>query len=118
MRRRARERQEKREDKRSILKRLRAALLRSFRGQHGEKMVCVGGSTRGNWDPREGQQPFRLNQKGVGEGTTTLRRMMIGEVQFRLLWVLYILQKFPTSLFKKISVNTCFGDRQKVCIDD
>ena len=30
--RRARERQEKREDKRSILKRLRAPLLRSFRG--------------------------------------------------------------------------------------
>ena len=42
MRRRARERQEKRED-RPISKKLRAALVRSFRGQHGEKMVCVGG---------------------------------------------------------------------------
>ena len=42
MRRRARERQEKRED-RPILKRLRATLLRSFRGLHGEKMVCVRG---------------------------------------------------------------------------
>ena len=41
MRRRARERQEKREDRRPILKKLRGALLRSFRGQHGEKMVCV-----------------------------------------------------------------------------
>ena len=40
MRRRARERQEKRED-RPILKRLCAALLRSFRGLHGEEMVCV-----------------------------------------------------------------------------
>ena len=27
----------------------------SFRGQHGEKMK---GSAWGNWDPREGQQPF------------------------------------------------------------
>ena len=42
MRRRARERQEKRED-RAILKRLCATLLRSFRGPHGEKMVCVRG---------------------------------------------------------------------------
>ena len=40
MRRRARERQEKRKD-RPILKRLRATLLRSFRGFHGEKMVCI-----------------------------------------------------------------------------
>ena len=34
------ERQEKVEDRRPILKKLRAALLRSFRGQHGEKMVA------------------------------------------------------------------------------
>ena len=32
-------RQQKREDRRLISKRLRAALLRSFRRQHGEKMV-------------------------------------------------------------------------------
>ena len=42
MRRRAKERQEKRED-RPILKRLRATLLRSFRGLRDEKMVCVRG---------------------------------------------------------------------------
>ena len=42
MRIRARERQEKRED-RPISKRLRATLLRSFRGLHSEKMVCVRG---------------------------------------------------------------------------
>ena len=42
MRRRARERQEMRED-RPILKRLRATLLLSFRGLHGKKMVCVRG---------------------------------------------------------------------------
>ena len=42
MRRRRREKQEKREDRLPILK-LRAALLRSFRGQHSEKMVCARG---------------------------------------------------------------------------
>ena len=42
MRRRERERKEKRED-RSILKRLHAALLQLLRGLHGEKMVCVRG---------------------------------------------------------------------------
>ena len=43
---------------RPILKRMRATLLRSFRGLHGEKMVCGEGSARSNWNPREGQQPF------------------------------------------------------------
>ena len=42
MRRRARERQEKREE-RPILKRLRATFLRSFKGLHGKKMLCVRG---------------------------------------------------------------------------
>ena len=43
MRRREKERQEKREDRRLTFKKLRAAFLRSFRGQHGEKMVCERG---------------------------------------------------------------------------
>ena len=38
------------------------------------------GSARGNWDPREGQQPFRTNPNGVGDRTTTLRRLLIGEI--------------------------------------
>ena len=78
-RKRAREGQEKRkgENKRLILKKLCAALLRSFRGQHSEKMK---GSARGNWDPREGQQPFRPNPNGAGDLTTTLRRLLIGAV--------------------------------------
>ena len=36
------------------------------------------GSTRGNWDPRKGQQPFRPNPNGVGDRSTTLRRLLIG----------------------------------------
>ena len=38
------------------------------------------GSARGNWDPREGQQPFRPNPNGAGDRTTTLRRLLIGAV--------------------------------------
>ena len=38
------------------------------------------GSARGNWDPRKGQQPFRPNPNGVGDRTTTLRRLLIGAV--------------------------------------
>ena len=30
------------------------------------------------------------------------------------MYILYIRQKFRTLLFKKIGVNTCFGDGQKV----
>ena len=60
------------------MKKLCAALLRSFRGQHSEKMK---GSARGNWDPREVQQPFRPNPNGVGDRTTTLRRLLIGAVE-------------------------------------
>ena len=64
-RRRAREGQEKRksENRPPILKKLCAALLRSFRGQHSEK---IKGSARGVWDPRKGQQPFRSNPNGRG----------------------------------------------------
>ena len=81
-RRRAREEQEKRKskNKRPVLKKLCAVLLRSFKGQHSEKMK---GSARGNWDPREGQQQFRPNPNGVGERTTTLRRLLIGAGLFR-----------------------------------
>ena len=76
-RRRAREGQEKREreNRRPILKKLCASLLRSFRGQQNEKMK---GSARDNWDLREGQQPFRPNPNEVGDCTPTLRRLLIG----------------------------------------
>ena len=40
------------------------------------------GSARGNWDPREGQQPFRPNPNGIVDRTTTLRRLLIGSGTF------------------------------------
>ena len=76
---RAKEKQEKREDRRPILKRLCATLLQSFRGQHCKKMK---GSAWGNWDSRGGQQPFRPNPNGFGDCTTTLRRLLIDAVHF------------------------------------
>ena len=86
-RRQAREWQEKREreNRRPTLKMLCAALLRLFRGQHSEKMKE---SARGNWDPREGQQPFRPNPNGVGDRNTTLRRLLIGAVWVGSQWLL------------------------------
>ena len=65
MRRRTRERQEKRED-RPILKRLRAAFLRSFRGLHGEKNGLCEGSARGNLDPTKANGHFNPTQTGLG----------------------------------------------------
>ena len=77
MRRRERERQEKRKKGQAILKRLRVVLLQSSRGQHGKKMMYVR-EVPSNWDPRKGQQSFQPNPNGVGDRTTTLRRLLIG----------------------------------------
>ena len=63
----------KRENRRPILKKLCAALLWSFRGQHSKKMKE---SARGNSDPLGGQQPFRPNPNGAGD-RTTLSRVVI-----------------------------------------
>ena len=73
-RRRARKRQQKKENRQPILKKLCATLLRSFRGQHSKKTK---GSARVNWYPQEDQQSFRPNLNGVGDRTTTLRRLLI-----------------------------------------
>ena len=47
----------------------------AVQGQHSEKMK---GSARGNWDPRDGQQPCQPNPNGAGDRTTTMRRLLIG----------------------------------------
>ena len=68
-RKRAREGQEKRksENKQTILKKLCAALLRSFRGQHSGKMQ---GSAWGNWTLGKANSHFHPTQ--TGWGTTLL----------------------------------------------
>ena len=74
------------------MKKLCAALLRSFWRQHSEKMKE---SALGNWDPRESQQPFRPNPNGVGYRTTTLRRLLIGAGQTAtVLLLLFFLSNF------------------------
>ena len=64
MRRRARERQEKRED-RPILKRLHA-ILQSFMGLHGEKMVCVRGVPEVTGTLWNANSHFNSTQTGLG----------------------------------------------------
>ena len=65
MRRRARERQEKRED-RPILNKLRAAHLRSFRGLHGKKMVYVRGVPGVTGTLGKANSHFNQTQTGRG----------------------------------------------------
>ena len=59
-------RQEKREDRRLILKKLRAALLRSFRGQHNKKMVCERGVLGETGTLGKANNHFDPTQKGLG----------------------------------------------------
>ena len=71
-RKRAREEQKKRkrENRRPILRKLCAALLRSEITKNEER-------GRDNWDPRKVQQLFRPHPNGVGDCITTLRRLLI-----------------------------------------
>ena len=58
MRRHSRERQEKREDSRPILKKAACYPSAVVQGAARRKNGLCKGSARGNWDPREDQQPF------------------------------------------------------------
>ena len=53
----------KRENRQSILKKLCAALLWSFRGEHSKKMK---GSALGNWDLGKANSHFDPTQMGSG----------------------------------------------------
>ena len=85
-------------------------------GAARQKMVCVS-----NWDLREGHSHFGPAQTGWGPhhhaeaAVDWCSSILLALHVFR---VLYIGQKFCTSLSKMIGVNTCFGDRQKVRNDD
>ena len=105
---------------RTILKRLRATLLRSFRELHGEKMVCVMGvpgvtgtleKTNSHFDPTQtGRGPHHHVEAAI-DWCSSILLALHGHT-------LYIRQKFRSSLSKKIGVNTCFGDGQKVGNND
>ena len=66
MRRRARERQEKKEINRSNSNRVRAGLLRSIREQHSEKMVCVRGVPGVTGTLGKANNHFDTTQTGFG----------------------------------------------------
>ena len=54
------------EERRLILKRLRATLLRSFRGLHSEKMVCVRGVHGVTGTRKKTNNHFDPTQTGLG----------------------------------------------------
>ena len=92
----------KRENRRPILRKLCAALLRLFRGQQSEKMK---GSAWGSWDPPEVQQPFRPNPNGSGphyhvEAAVELVQMVVGREKFLIAEILpgKVSMPSPTSL--------------------
>ena len=72
------------EEKRQVtdFKEATCCLSAVVQGTAGRKNDLREGNAWGNWDPREGEQPFRLNPNGVGDRTITLRRLLIGAVQF------------------------------------
>ena len=53
-----------------------AVVLGGARRKNG---LCEGRAP-GNWNPWDGQQPFRPNPNGVGDHTTTVRRLLTGAV--------------------------------------
>ena len=71
------------------------------------------GSTWGNWDPREVQQPFRPNPNEVGDRTTNLRRLLIGAVPFcRKTCLLYLLRhEYLNEAFSQLLNLHCAVDQ-------
>ena len=101
MRRRARERQEKRED-RPILKRLRATLLRLFRRLHGEKMVCMGAMPGVTGTLGKDNSYFDPTKRGRGRHHHVEAVVdWCGSILLALHNILYIGRKFRTSLSKR-----------------
>ena len=58
-------------------------LLRKVHAEQGKTKGLCEERSRDNSDPREGQQPFRLNSNGIGKCTTTLRGLLIGAMSDR-----------------------------------
>ena len=85
-------------------------------------MVCVRGvpgvtgtigKTNSHFDqPKRGWGPHHHVEAAVDWYSSILLALHVCII------ILYARQKFRTLLFKKIGVNTCFGDRQKVRNDD
>ena len=100
---------------RPILKRLRATLLRSFRGLHGEKMVCVRGVPRVTGTLGKTNSHFDPNQTYRG-----LHHHVEAAVDWysSILLALHVHTAYTTEIshftIKKTKVNTCFEDGQKV----
>ena len=87
-RRRMRRRRRAREEKRQATDFKEDACCPSavIQGAERRKNGLYEGSARGNWDPREGQQPFRPDPNWVGDCTIMLRRLLIGAEKYGTLY--------------------------------
>ena len=96
-------------------------------GLHGEKMVCVRGvpgvtgtlgEANSHFDPTQtGRGPHHHVEAAVDSCSSILLalRVHVHTIYTRTCTCTrYIRQKFRTSLSKKIGVNTCFEDGQKI----
>ena len=79
------------------------------------------GSAQSNWDPREGQQPFRPNSNGVGDCTTTLRRLLIGPLRISLSLAVSCERSLrrhatvPVEFFATLAVETVLN--RQLCVE-
>ena len=66
--------------KQSMFKLFYNCICRRAQRIHIENKAAIKNSccARNNSDPREGQQPFQPNPNGVGDRTTSLRRLLVG----------------------------------------
>ena len=79
------------------------------RGVHGVTETL--GKANSHFDPTQtGREPHHHVEAAVDWCSSILLALHVPTI--------YIPQKFRTSLSKKIGVNTCFGDGQKVGNDD
>ena len=116
IRRRRRARERKKRENRTILKRMRTTLLRSFRGLHGETMVCVreapgvtGTLGKTNSQPKRGWGPHHHVEAAVDWCSSILLALHV--------YTIYTTEISHLSIQKDRS-QYMFGDRQKVRNDD
>ena len=108
----------KKKNRRPILKKLCATILRSCRGKHIEK---VKGIAQGNWDPLKGQQLFRPNSNGVGGRTNTFRRLLIGADEHISCYALTLALVMTAKVCREAkckpgALHHCCEQKQKPCV--
>ena len=102
-----------------ILKRSRTTLLRSFRGLHGEKMLCVRGVPGVTETLGKANSNFNPTQTGLGPHDHVEAAI---DWCSSILLALHVYTIYTTEIshftIQKYRSQYVFGDGQKVCNDD